>query len=172
MNASIEAAREGHVGRGFAVVANEVKALAAQTSEATSSVRHTIAAMQASTDESVADLAAIVNQITKLEEGSTIIALAVEQQSQAAGDLAQNLDVLAAGSLKVVEQLETLDDASSNNKSSAGEVLAGARSLGESARDLREKASAFVANVRSASLDMAEAEAIDPKAAPRATASA
>lgn len=158
LNASIEAAREGHVGRGFAVVANEVKALAAQTSEATSSVRDTIAAMQSSTDESVADLDVIVDQIAKLEEGASVIAMAVEQQSHAAGDLAQNLDVMASGSIDVVGQLDTLTDVSASNKASAGEVLADARSLGESARDLRDKASAFLGNVRKASREMGEEE--------------
>jgi methyl-accepting chemotaxis protein len=38
LNASIEAARAGEAGRGFAVVAQEVKALAAQTAEATAQI--------------------------------------------------------------------------------------------------------------------------------------
>jgi methyl-accepting chemotaxis protein len=42
LNATIEAARAGEMGKGFAVVANEVKALAAQTSDATQLIASTV----------------------------------------------------------------------------------------------------------------------------------
>jgi methyl-accepting chemotaxis protein len=42
LNATIEAARAGDMGKGFAVVANEVKALAAQTSDATQQITNTV----------------------------------------------------------------------------------------------------------------------------------
>ncbi|MDK9720886.1 MAG: methyl-accepting chemotaxis protein [Rhodospirillales bacterium] len=42
LNATIEAARAGEMGKGFAVVANEVKALAAQTSDATQMITGTV----------------------------------------------------------------------------------------------------------------------------------
>lgn len=164
LNASIEAARGQQAGRGFAVVASEVKALAAQTSEATSTVALKIAAMQASTDESVEELNAILTQIAKLEDASHAIASAVEQQSQAADDLAQNLDMLVSGSNIVVDQLDALEEASRMNRGAAADVLAGAQILGQNARSLHDKAHGFVGNVRSASLEIGQSEEINPAA--------
>ena len=46
LNATIEAARAGEAGRGFAVVAQEIKALAAQTANATGEIGLQIAAVR------------------------------------------------------------------------------------------------------------------------------
>ena len=53
LNATIEAARAGEAGKGFAVVAGEVKALAAQTANATEEIAQQIAGLRGATEAAV-----------------------------------------------------------------------------------------------------------------------
>src|SRR5262249_57963399 len=84
LNATIEAARAGEAGRGFAVVAQEVKALAAQTANATKEITSRIEAMQGATARSVAAIEGISATIRELDRFSAVIASAVEKQAGAA----------------------------------------------------------------------------------------
>lgn len=81
LNASIEAARAGEAGKGFAVVANEVKELARQTQEATKVIAEKIRVLQESSKEVSMGVDDIVNLIKRVEEASSAIASAVEEQT-------------------------------------------------------------------------------------------
>lgn len=80
LNATIEAARAGAAGKGFAVVAIEVKSLAGQTALATGEVRMQIESIRQSI-ACVADaVGRISERVNRLNDASTAIATAVEQQ--------------------------------------------------------------------------------------------
>ncbi len=91
LNATIEAARAGEAGRGFAVVANEVKSLADQTTKATEEIAQQVAGIQNSTQEAVKNINSITGIIGRIDEISTAIAAAVEQQSAASLEISRSI---------------------------------------------------------------------------------
>jgi len=97
LNATIEAARAGEAGRGFAVVASEVKNLATQTSKATDEIGSQIAEVQSTTKEAVGAISGISQTIARINEISTNIATAVEEQEAVTRDMSANMQVAAEG---------------------------------------------------------------------------
>jgi methyl-accepting chemotaxis protein len=87
LNATIEAARAGEAGRGFAVVAGEVKALAAQTRQATEEIARTLAALTRQADRLIADGAAQMAQAQSVRSGTTAIGAAIDLAGKAIGEL-------------------------------------------------------------------------------------
>ncbi len=87
LNASIEAARAGEAGRGFAVVANEVKNLAQQTTEATTTINDKIMHIQKEVESAVKHTFDLVKVIKEVDDVSQAIASAVEEQSIVVRDI-------------------------------------------------------------------------------------
>src|SRR5215216_568249 len=95
LNATIEAARAGEAGRGFAVVASEVKALAMQTAKATEEISGQISSVQSSTNSAVDKIGSISSVMSKIQELTSAIAAATDEQGAATEEIAQNIQYAA-----------------------------------------------------------------------------
>ena len=150
LNATIEAARAGEAGRGFAVVAQEVKSLASQTAKATDEIRSQIASMQQVASSAVTAIRNIGGTIAEINEVTTAIAAAVEEQGTATREIARNIQQAAGGTSEVSSNITGVSSASAKAGAAATDVLSASEVLRREADTLRSEIDAFLTNIRAA----------------------
>jgi methyl-accepting chemotaxis protein len=150
LNATIEAARAGDAGKGFAVVAQEVKALAAQTAQATSQIGGQILAVQRATGESVGAIREIGHTIARVAEIAVTIASAVEEQSAATSEISRNVQQAAHGTTQVASNITQVNRGANETGSASAQVLSSAQSLSTESNLLKREVEKFLITVRAA----------------------
>ncbi|WP_327520732.1 methyl-accepting chemotaxis protein [Bosea sp. (in: a-proteobacteria)] len=150
LNATIEAARAGAHGRGFAVVASEVKALAAQTADATAQVAARIAAVDEALSQAATAISGIVTRVGAVEQTSTEISSMVASHSGLLQNLGETIARISEVTRAGVEAMTTIVEANSLSVSRAEQGASGAKRLDERIGSLQVEANQFARRLRSA----------------------
>lgn len=144
LNATIEAAQSGDAGRGFAVVAQEVKALAAQTANATEEVGAQIDAMQNATRTTVEAVRAITDKVGEINQMTGAIAAAVEEQDSATQEIARRVSMTASGTETAAEKSQAVSATSERTKNEADCIADGAKELARVTKEIAAAINEFI----------------------------
>jgi methyl-accepting chemotaxis protein len=149
LNATIEAARAGEAGKGFAVVASEVKALAAQTARATEDIGAQITAMRQAAGQAAEAMRGIAGTIARVDESTSAIAAAVEQQSASTREITGRLQSVANATSAVNHAMQSVSETAQQAGQTSGQVQDAAEQVQGQATRLRAEVDGFLANLNS-----------------------
>jgi methyl-accepting chemotaxis protein len=143
LNASIEAARSGEAGKAFAVVADQVKALAAETEEATVGITETIALIQRDSELAAQAITRIGEIIVAIDALQLSIADAVGQQTATTSEIARTVAGAADGTVGISSTMTSVAESADSTTGGANDTERAAEQLARTAAELQTLVSRF-----------------------------
>jgi methyl-accepting chemotaxis protein len=131
------------------VVAHEVKALAGQTAKATEEIGQNIGLIQTSTKNAVDAVREIGGAVRGINEITTAIAGAVNEQDAATREISANAQSAAQGNEGLVTNINSLSAAIGETNTAAASVLTASDDLATMAETLSREVEKFFRNLRS-----------------------
>ncbi len=150
LNATIEAARAGESGRGFAVVAQEVKALAAQTAQATAAISSQIGNIQTATVDSFVAIKEIGITINRMVQIAKTVGAAVEAHGLMTSEIAHSVQQVALGTTQVANDITEVNRDATETGLASAQVLSSAELLSNESTRLKQELDKFLITVRAA----------------------
>ncbi|MCC2646806.1 MAG: putative methyl-accepting chemotaxis receptor/sensory transducer [Rickettsiaceae bacterium] len=129
LNATIESARAGQAGRGFAVVASEIKNLASETTKATEQIFKQVEGIQVVSKSVVNGLKDIKNAIDNVNQYSSSIASAVEEQSSVTAEIAGNMNNASKITVGIKDNIKEININASQAQNNTGQLVNSSKSL-------------------------------------------
>ena len=150
LNATIEAARAGEAGKGFAVVASEVKTLATQTATATAEISNLVGAMQGSSQETLTAISQITSVIDQINQISSIIAAAIEEQGAATKEISGHINQASKRVNNITKNVAEVTESAGHSTAAATQTLQASNELAKQSEHLRSEVTSFLGNLAKA----------------------
>jgi methyl-accepting chemotaxis protein len=150
LNATIESARAGEAGKGFAVVASEVKNLANQTGKATEEIRQQLDHLQSMAARVSDALRTLEVSVGKVNEVSSTIASAVDEQTAVTQEIASNMNVAAHGVEQINDNVVGIKETAESTSAATHQILASSQLLSRQAEELNNDVKQFLEAIRAA----------------------
>ncbi len=143
LNATIEAARAGEAGKGFAVVANEVKELAKETARATEDITQRIDTIQQDTRDAVVAIRQISEVVGQINDISSTIASAVEEQTATANEMRRNVVEASSRTSEIATTITSVAAAAQHTSTGSANTLKAAEAMSNMAVTLNQLVAKF-----------------------------
>lgn len=167
LNAAIEAARAGEQGRGFAVVADEVRKLAARTTEATKEIGSTIKSIQDETSTVVASTSESLDRVKHGAELSIQAGESLNKIVESANGLQGMIQQIASATEEMTAVTETINKDIEEIATISTETSTGTEGLRQASDDLAKMAMSLKGEVEHFSLGSRVVEDQTRRAEPR-----